>query len=157
VLSFATARFVSLIGRIGREDSDFEDQLRAYAWLAMHWRETEGRTLAIVVRLREMTVDTYLLDRRELDEWHVASSATRRTWSGSGRGGTVRGANGELSVSAARVVIAASAAALRILPSNPGPRRPRSVDDDTLVALHDRIRNVEGACETAREQLRGHG
>jgi hypothetical protein len=141
--------------KTGREDSDFGDQLRAYAWLLMEGFPESPQALAIVVRLREMTQDVYRWSRAELNAWYEGVVRDTADVERFRAGRHCSWCQRRVECVSRACHIAASAAALRILPSVPDREDLVSVDDDTLVALHDRIRNVEGACEAAREQLRG--
>jgi hypothetical protein len=153
VLSFVDDEIRLLDWKIGREDSDFEDQVRAYAWLAMHWRETEGRTLAIVCRVREMTVDTYYWTGRELGRM----DAWRRPRHG-GRGAVPRGA-------ALFKFAAGAASAMRNYVATPSgheivrqpPRGPRTEQWRPTRCSPPTTGSglVEDACEDGREALRG--
>jgi hypothetical protein len=149
VLSFVDDEIRLLDWKIGREDSDFQDQLRAYAWLAMHWRETEGRTLAMVCRVREMTVDTYYWTGRELDEWMrgvVRDAAdVERFRAGRHCGWCQRRRECDV---VSQYVVNSTANVME------WPRGKPLALDDALVAMHDRVRVVEQACQDARDALR---
>lgn len=131
----------------GREDSDYDDQLRGYALLALEQRPAVDRAYVAVVRLREQQVDGRWYNRAELDAWWqgcVKSLERRDLYRTGSHCGYCR-RNRECGAHSA-----AAAQAIGALLNH---------DDPTLdmasaagVAL-DRVKLVEKVCETARANI----
>lgn len=66
----------------GRKDSDYWDQLMAYATLVLRDDPDVLETSATVVWLRDQEVEHYTITRAESDEWAARVVATVRRWDG---------------------------------------------------------------------------
>ncbi len=55
--------------KTGRDDSNHEEQVRGYSWLALQRHSDALAVYAAVVRVREGTVDAYRWSRSELEQW----------------------------------------------------------------------------------------
>lgn len=137
--------------KTGHADENHEQQMRAYIWLALRTYTGHEFAEAYVVRLREMTVDTYRWTRRELDHWYAGvvrdTADVERYRPGRHCGFCPRRiecvATRDATVAAITGLIAAE------------PRLPNRLRwDDAVIDGYDRLRLVEAACDRARELIR---
>jgi hypothetical protein len=151
VLPGSESEFRLLDWKTGYEDADHEAQMRAYAWLGLRGWEGPGYARAFVVRLREMTVDTFVWTRAELNAWH--EGVVRDTADvGQFRAGRHCGFC-QRRVECPMLVAHMAATAVQMLDGT--PERTMAMPQ-AMVCLYDRIRQLEDGCADARNLIRAH-
>jgi hypothetical protein len=142
--------------KTGRVDADHRQQIMGYCWLALQNYPDSESAYAMVLRVRDQSLDAHRYSRAELDRWYAnlcrKMDTPHRFRPGRHCVGCPRGAScpakTALISQAAQGLSGFSHDFLTQLPP-PGPARGQ-----VLAELLDRVKLIERVCEQAREMVR---
>jgi len=140
--------------KTGRLDSDYRDQLLAYAALAL-LRSEADRAVASILWVRDGEIETYRLDRPGLEEWTAHVAGVLLGWDGQAyrTGPHCRYCPRAHDCAAAGALIRRDLAALQ---GTDEPLDLTLLAPADIIALHARARQVADLAGRVKDAIRAH-